>query len=104
MIVVIATNENNLDAEVALHFGRCGWYCLYFKESQTTEFIENIDRDKEEKAGTAAAEFLLGKNISMVVAGRFGSKVVNIFRNNKVQMVIPETSKNIKEIINQINI
>jgi len=52
-------------------------------------FIENPARLHQEKAGCDAAELLVGKNINIAVAGRFGSKVVDVFRKNNIQMVIP---------------
>lgn len=102
MIIAIATNENNLNATIDPHFGRCNWYCLYDSETHKNSFIENPVRNHQEQAGCEAAELLLGKNISMAIAGRFGSKVVSEFRRNNIQMVIPETQQTLSEIINQI--
>ncbi len=102
MIIAIAANENHIKAFVDPHFGRCNWFCLYDTETCKSTFIENPVRHNQEMAGCDAAEFLVGKNIGLVVAGRFGSKVLEVFRKNNIQMVIPETEKTLKEIINQI--
>lgn len=102
MIIALATNENNLNATIDPHFGRCNWYCLYDTETHKNSFIENPVRNHQEQAGCDAAELLLGENISMAIAGRFGSKVVGEFRRNNIQMVIPETQQTLSEIINQI--
>lgn len=102
MIIAIAANENHLKAIVDPHFGRCDWYCLYNTENKKTLFIENPARHHQEKAGCDAAELLVGKNINIAVAGRFGSKVVDVFRKNNIQMVIPETQQTLTEIIKQI--
>jgi len=102
MIIAISTNENHLKAFVDPHFGRCDWYCLYDTETLKSSFIENPVRHHQEKAGFDAAEFLVSKNIGMAISGRFGSKVVEVFRNNNIQMIIPETQQTISEIINQI--
>jgi predicted Fe-Mo cluster-binding NifX family protein len=102
MIIAIAANENHLKAIVDPHFGRCDWYCLYNTETKETLFLENPARHHQEKAGCDAAELLVGKGINIAVAGRFGSKVVDVFRKNNVQMVIPETQQKITEIIKQI--
>lgn len=104
MIIAIAANENHLRAIVDPHFGRCNWYCLYETESKISHFIENPVRLHQEMAGCDAAEFLISKKISMAVAGRFGAKVVDIFRKNNVQMIIPEIQQTVSEIINQIKI
>jgi len=103
MIIAFATNENHLNALVDPHFGRCDWYCLYDTKTHKSSFIENPVRNHPEQAGCNAAELLLAKNISMAIAGRFGSKVVELFREKNIQMVIPETQQTLSEIINQIN-
>jgi predicted Fe-Mo cluster-binding NifX family protein len=102
MIIAIATNKQDIKAMVDPHFGRCEWYCLYDIETLESSFIENPVCNNQEKAGCNAAELLVGKNIKIAVAGRFGSKVIEVFRKNNIQMVIPETQKTVAEIINQI--
>lgn len=102
MIIAIATNENHLNAVVDPHFGRCNWYCLFNTETRKSSFIVNPARHHLEKVGCDAADLLLGKNISLAIAGRFGSKVVDVFRKSNIQMVIPEAQQTLSEIINQI--
>ena len=102
MIIAIAANENHLNAVVDPNFGRCNWYCLFNTETRKSAFIENPAKHNPEKAGCDAANLLLGKNISLAIAGRFGSKVVDVFRKSNIQMVIPETEQTLSEIINQI--
>jgi predicted Fe-Mo cluster-binding NifX family protein len=102
MKIAIAANENHLKSIVDPHFGRCDWYCLFDTETQKSEFIENPVRHNHEKAGCDAADILIEKGISMAIAGRFGSKVVETFRTKNVQMIIPEEQKTIKEILNHL--
>ena len=102
MIIAIAVNENNINAVVDPHFGRCNWYCLYNTETHKNMFIENAAQNHQEQAGCDAAELLHGENISIAIAGRFGSKVAEVFRRNNIQMVIPETQQTLIEIINRI--
>jgi len=102
MIIALATNENNLNATIDPHFGRCNWYCLYDTETHKNSFIENPARNNQAQAGCDAAELLLGENIRLAIAGRFGLKVVDVFRKNNIQMVIPETQQTLSEIINHI--
>jgi len=104
MIIAIATNENHLNALIDPHFGRCNWYFLFDTETRESSFIENPARNHPEQAGCNAAELLHVKNISMAIAGRFGSKVVELFRKYNIQMVIPETQQTLSEIINQLKI
>ncbi|HOT15366.1 MAG TPA: NifB/NifX family molybdenum-iron cluster-binding protein [Bacteroidales bacterium] len=101
MKIAIAATENHVKSYVDPHFGRCDWYCIYDTETKKAEFIENIGRNQHEKAGCDAVGFLADKGISLAIAGRFGSKVVEAFRAKDIQMIVPENSRIIKEIINQ---
>jgi predicted Fe-Mo cluster-binding NifX family protein len=102
MIIAIAADKNQMKTNVGPHFGRCNWFYIYNTEIREGVFIENEVRNMEEKAGCSAAELLIGKKINMVIAGRFGSKVADVFRKNNVQMVIPEIEQTITDIINYI--
>lgn len=102
MKIAIAASENNIHSFVDLHFGRCNWYCIFDTTTGKTEFIENTVRHHVEKAGYEAVGLLSEKGIGIVIAGRFGSKVVEAFRANSVQMIVPQTDMTINEIINLI--
>jgi predicted Fe-Mo cluster-binding NifX family protein len=102
MIIAIAASENHLKANVDPHFGRCDWYCLYDTETKKSSFIENPVRYNQLQAGYDAAQFLIEKGIKMVIAGRFGSKVLDIFRTNNVQLIIPQTQQTILNMINSV--
>ena len=100
MIIAIAASENHIKANVDQHFGRCDWYCLYDTETKKSSFIENPVRYDQLQAGCDAALFLIEKGAKIVIAGRFGSKVIDVFKTNNVQMVIPQTQQSISKIIN----
>lgn len=99
MKIAIAASKNDVKAQVDPHFGRCEWYCIYDTETKNTDFIENCSRHLNEKAGCNVVEFLLTKDIDIAVAGRFGSKVVEAFRANNIQMIVPEEEIIINEFI-----
>ncbi|SRR5574344_1828619 len=102
MKIAIAANESQVKSHVDPHFGRCEWYCLYDTETKNIEFIENTARNQSGNSGCEAVTILLDKGVNIVVAGRFGSKVVEVFRSKNIQMIVPENVKTIHEIINQI--
>ena len=102
MIIAIASTENHLKALVDSHFGRCDWYYIFDNKTQKNHFIENPVRYEESHAGCKAAELLISKGVKMVIAGRFGSKVVDVFRKNNIQMIVPEKLLTLNEIIKQI--
>jgi predicted Fe-Mo cluster-binding NifX family protein len=102
MKIAVAANSNQSDATVDPHFGRCHWYCIYDSLSNQMTFIENPVYINKDKVGCDAADFLIEMGISIAIAGRFGSKVVETFRLKKIQMIIPEKQQTVYEIINQI--
>lgn len=98
MKIAIAASENHLKSAIDPHFGRCDWFCIFDTETRKSAFIENPTRHHQERAGCDAADFLIQMGVTMAIAGRFGSKVVEIFRAKNVQMVVPEGQQTIKEI------
>jgi predicted Fe-Mo cluster-binding NifX family protein len=100
MIIAISASEDQLKSIIDPHFGRCDWYCLYDTDTRKFSFLENTFRYQQEQAGFDAAKFLLTKGIKIVVAGRFGSKVIDVFKENDVQMIIPQTEQTISKFIN----
>lgn len=102
MKLAIACMENHLQSYIDPHFGRADWYCIYNTEDDSHAFIENPNRYDKEKAGCSAADILIGNNINMVVAGRFGTKVSEVFRANDVQMIVTQEEMTIKNIIKKI--
>jgi predicted Fe-Mo cluster-binding NifX family protein len=103
MIIAVALNEDNPQALIAEQFGRCAWYCIYDSANGKINYIENPNRQADQGAGFTSAEMLMKLSIQLVVAGRFGSKVVEFFRKNNVQMVIPENEQKLEVLINMIN-
>jgi predicted Fe-Mo cluster-binding NifX family protein len=104
MLVAIASSENKDLSKVDPHFGRCNWYCLYDTDKGNLQFVENPFRDDTGHAGCDAVDFLAEQGVTLVVAGRFGAKVVERFKSLQIQMIIPENSPTIHYIIQRFNL
>ena len=102
MIIALALTENHIQSPIDLHFGRCDWYCIYNSKSGEKKFVENLNRYNEEGSGCSSAKMLLGHNINAAVAGRFGNKVIEVFRQHNVQMIIAKENQTFEYIIHQI--
>lgn len=103
MIVAIASNDNNLKSTVSHNFGKCPIFCLFNTDTKEAVFVENSGFTSKTEAGMAAVNSLLNNKVEAVIAVRFGTKVITRLRKENVQMIIPQTSKTINEIINQLN-
>jgi len=102
MKIAIATSENHVKSPVDAHFGRCNWFCIFDTDTKTTIFIENASRHQVEKAGREAADILVEHGITIAIAGRFGSKVVEVFQAKNIQMIVPEKPTTIQSIIKKL--
>jgi predicted Fe-Mo cluster-binding NifX family protein len=102
MNIAIAASENHLNAAIDPHFGRCPWFCLFDTITRKSEFYKNPVCHLPEKAGCDAAAFLIEKGVALVIAGRFGSRVSEVFRTHNIQMVVPAKNITLQQIINYI--
>ena len=99
MKIAFAVYENHVKSSINEQFGRTDWFCIYDTVEGTTKYVENTKRNFTENAGIESAKFLFDFEISMIVAGRFGSKVVDLFQKNEIQMIIPENEQNLSYFI-----
>ena len=103
MIIAFALIENHPRSVINEHFGRCDWYGIYNTDTKESKFIENPNRYAEEGAGCTSAELLMQYNIQSIVAGRFGSRVVEFFNKNNIHMIIPDNmDKTMNDLIKLI--
>lgn len=102
MIIAVALTENHRQSPIDIHFGRCDWYGIYNSVTKEINYLENPSKYLDEGAGCKSVDFLLGLKIELVVAGRFGSKVIDSFRKKNIQMVIPNEPQTFEQIIKRI--
>jgi predicted Fe-Mo cluster-binding NifX family protein len=102
MIIAVALTENHLRSLIDIHFGRCDWYGIYNSVSKEISYLENPNRYLDEGAGCQSVDYLRSLNVELVVAGRFGSKVVDLFKKNSMQMVIANENQTFEYIIKHL--
>ncbi|EGK02537.1 NifB/NifX family molybdenum-iron cluster-binding protein [Dysgonomonas gadei] len=103
MIIAISIDkEDNLDQPVSENFGRSQWFCLYNTDTKIVRFIENIAGAAKQNAGIKTINFLLELNVDIVVSGRFGTIATVLLREKNIQIIIPQKTKILSEIINQL--
>lgn len=103
MIIAISTDkEDNWDQKVSDNFGRSQWFCLYNTDTEEVKFIENIAGTAKQNAGIKTINFLLELNVDTVLSGRFGSITTVLLREKNIQIIIPQRTKILSKIINQL--
>ena len=102
MKIAVALTESHLRSLIDIHFGRCDWYGIHDSATKETSYVENPNRYLEEGAGCKSVDFLKDLNVELVVAGRFGNKVVELFKEKNIQMVISSENQTFEQIIKHI--
>lgn len=103
MITVITSSGNDLDSKFDLRFGRAANYCLYNEQSQEIEFIENINLNASNGAGTKAAEKMVELKVGKIISGHYGPKAKELLDKFNIQLVImKDEDLTIKEIIDKL--
>lgn len=102
MKIVFALNSNELEAPIASHFGKSEWFCIYDSITQNREFIQNIKQNATSSDFCESAELFIEKGIHAAIANRFGSKIIEFFRSQNIQMIMTEQNKTAIDIIQRI--
>ena len=88
MKTIITSSENKITAAFDKRFGRAAWFCLYDEQSGEIEFIENVNLNASNGAGTKAAEKAVELSVKKIISGDFGPKAKDLLDKFEIQMVI----------------
>lgn len=103
MKIAITSTGNTLESKLDERFGRAAWFVIYDKESKSTEFVPNPNKDVEQGAGPASVELVASRNVNKIVSGEFGAKIKPLLDSLKIQMIVVKENKTVNEIINMLN-
>jgi predicted Fe-Mo cluster-binding NifX family protein len=103
MKMAITSTGNNLESKFDLRFGRTAWFCIYDKESETIQFVENENKDSMGGAGTKTAEMVAELGVKKVISGDFGPKAKSLLERFEIQMIIlNEDNSTIQNILDKL--
>ena len=104
MKVAITSSGNSLECKLDQRFGRCGFFIIYDTETKGLEFIPNPNKEAQEGAGPASVQLIASRNVIKIISGEFGIKIKSLLDSLRIQMIVlKETEKTIREIINMLN-
>ncbi len=101
MKIAITAELNRTSANVDPRFARCSYFAIYDTETDKVEFLVNEVKNAKDGAGPAAVRFLATNNIKRIYAGEFGSKIISLLDELKIES-IKVSNQTIEEIIHQI--
>lgn len=103
MKTIITSSGDNVYSKFDLRFGRAGWFCVYDKETHTTNFIENSFKNSNGGAGTKSSEMAAELGAKQIISGHFGPKAKDMLEQFKIQMIeLHEEELSVKDIIVKI--
>jgi len=82
MKIAVAANSKTAEASVSNMAAKCPYYHIFNNKGELIEVIDNPYRDTSRGAGPLAANFLAQKDIDIIVAESFGSKMIDALRNS----------------------
>jgi predicted Fe-Mo cluster-binding NifX family protein len=82
--IAVAASDKTAKASVSNEAAKCPYYLIFDSKGKLTEVIDNPYEDASGGAGPSAANFLARKGVTIVVAGNFGSKMINALKNNGI--------------------
>lgn len=104
MKTIITSTGNTVESKFDQRFGRAGWFCVYDRETKTTNFIENSFKNTNGGAGTKTSEMAAELGATQVISGDFGPKAKTMLEKLKIQMIIiDETNLSVQEVIHKLN-
>ena len=82
MKIAVAANSKTAEASVSNMAAKCPYYHIFNNKGELIEVIDNPYRDISRNAGPLAANFLVQRDIDIIVAESFGSKMIDALRNS----------------------
>ncbi len=83
-VLAVASDGDTLKASVSHMAARCPYFLIVDGKGKLLEAVENPYKDTRGGAGVSAANFLAGKNVTIVIAGNFGMKMIDALKAHKI--------------------
>ncbi|MDA3819411.1 MAG: hypothetical protein PF590_02945 [Candidatus Delongbacteria bacterium] len=101
--IAIASEANNINANLAYQAGRCPWFCILHPDGNIS-FVENPGSAAPAAFGLHAFRFLESQNTNAIVARFFGPRFQKLSRETSINLIVPPPHMHkIKDIIESFN-
>ncbi len=84
MKIAVASCDKTAKASVSNEAAKCPYYLMFDSKGEMTEVIDNPYGDASRGAGPSAANFLAQQGVTLVIAGNFGSKMINTLNSKGI--------------------
>jgi len=84
MKIAVAADSKDAKASVSNKAAKCPYYLIFNNKGKLVEVIDNPYSNTSGGAGPSAANFLARRGVTILIAGDFGSKMINTLENKGV--------------------
>ena len=98
MKIAISSSGNTLDSDLDPRFGRCAYFLIIDPANMRYEVFNNQGAAQSRGAGIKAANFLVTKNVSVVVTGHASLNVIQTLASAGIEIFV-EQQGTIKEVV-----
>ena len=78
MIIIIPTNNNNIESGICPSFGRSPFYLIFNDSNDEYQFVVNEAANSQGGAGIRAAQFIVDSKADVVLTPRCGENSANV--------------------------
>ncbi len=102
VIIAVASEGKTLKDSVSQVAGRCPYFLFIDGTGKLLEAVDNPYEDIRGSAGVSAANFLAERNVTIVIAGRFGDNMKDVLETKEIayfefQGIVEEVIKKVLE-------
>ncbi|MBD3360592.1 hypothetical protein GF366_02195 [Candidatus Peregrinibacteria bacterium] len=97
MKIAVASTDKDENSSISDRAGRAPYYLIFDESGKVLESIDNPFSFGGGGAGFSVAKMLADKNVDMVIAGRFGPKMLEALKERGLK--IREMNGNVKEAV-----
>lgn len=82
--IAVASSGKTSKASVSNKGAKCPYYLMFDSKGELIEVIDNPYGDAGRGAGPSAANFLARQGVTLVIAGNFGSKMIDTLKSKGI--------------------
>ncbi len=84
VIIAVASDGETLKAAVSQIAARCPYFLIVDSKGKLLEAVENPHKDTRGSAGVSVVNFLAERNVSIIIAGNFGNKMIDALKAQEI--------------------
>ncbi len=86
MKIAIPVDNNSMDSNVCVSFGRAPFFLVYDTETKESVFVENTAASGAGGAGIRAAQIVADQGVSALLTPRCGQNAADVFRSADIKL------------------